>query len=131
MERVISVNMHGIVEVLIYGNSSFEVSVKLLNFLLWVYTKKLMIQQCLSTFDKMIRNGLLPDVKNCNRILRILRDKDLVGKAREVYKKMGEFGIKPTIVTYNTLLDLYCKEGEVQQALDLLLEMQRQWVCSE
>ncbi|KAL0372665.1 UNVERIFIED_CONTAM: hypothetical protein Scaly_0948100 [Sesamum calycinum] len=73
----------------------------------------------------MVRNGFLPDVKNCNRILRLLRDRDLVGKAREVYEMMGPFGIKPTIVTYNTMLDSFCKEGNVQQALDLLLEMQR------
>ena len=38
---------------------------------------------------------------------------------------MVEFGIKPSVVTYNTLLDSFCKEGEVRQAVDLLFKMQR------
>lgn len=125
VERVVCVNMHGIVDVLVDGYVGSEVSVKLLDLLLWVYTKKSMIEQCLLVFDKMMRNGFLPDVKNCNRILRMLRDRHFVAKAREVYRMMGENGIKPTIVTYNTLLDSYCKEGEVQRALELLSEMQR------
>ena len=49
-----------------------------------------MIGQCLLVFDKMIANGLLSDVKNCNKILRILRDRNLVTKAREVYRMIGE-----------------------------------------
>nr|CAN69810.1 hypothetical protein VITISV_043106 [Vitis vinifera] len=125
MERVINANMHRIVDVLIGGCVSSEVSVKILDLLIWVYSKKSMVEQCLSVFDKMIKSRLSPDVKNCNRILRILRDKDLMSKAVEVYRTMGEFGIKPTIVTYNTLLDSYCKGGKVQQGLDLLSEMQR------
>ena len=84
VERVISVDMHGIVDVSVDEYVGYEVSVKLLNLLLWVYTKKSMIEQCLLVFDKMIANGLLLDVKNCNRILRILRDRNLVTKAREV-----------------------------------------------
>lgn len=70
-----------------------------------------MIQPFLFIFNKMIRIGSLPDVKNCNRMLRIFRDRDLVTKAREVYKMMDECGVMPTIVTYNTLLDAYCKKG--------------------
>ena len=33
-------------------------------------------------------------MKNCNRILTILRDRNLVTKARQVYRMMGESGIK-------------------------------------
>ncbi|CAA2973060.1 Hypothetical predicted protein [Olea europaea subsp. europaea] len=69
----------------------------------------------------MVGSRFLPDVKNCNRTLRILRDRNLVGKAREVYGMMGDIGIEPTIVTYNTMLDLFCKKGEV--AKELIVEM--------
>ncbi|KAF8394005.1 hypothetical protein HHK36_020207 [Tetracentron sinense] len=124
MERAISVDLHGIVDVLVDGYVSSEASIKLLDLLLWIYTKGSMIELCLSTFGKMVHNGFSPDVKNCNRILRVLRDRNLVTKGREFYEAMGEFGIGPTIVTYNTLLDSFCKEGEVQEALDLLLQMQ-------
>ena len=53
--------MHGIVDVLVDGYVGYEVSVKLLNLLLWVYMKKSMIEQCLLVFDKMIANGLLSE----------------------------------------------------------------------
>lgn len=125
MERVVLADMCGIADVLIGKHLNSDISTNLLDLLLWIYTKKSMLEQCLSVFDKMLRNGLLPNVKNCNRILRMLRDKNLIEKAREVYRAMEEYGIKPTIVTYNTMLDSFCKEGEVRQALDLVLEMQR------
>lgn len=125
MERVISVDMHGIVDVLIGEYVFAKVSIKLLDLLLWVYTKKWLVEECLSIFDKMIQNGLLPDVNNCNRVLRILRDKHLATKAKQVYRMMGEAGIKPTIVTYNIMLDSFCKQGEVKQALNLVTEMQK------
>lgn len=38
---------------------------------------------------------------------------------------MAGFGICPTIVSFNTMLDSYRKEGNVQEALDLLSEMQK------
>ncbi|CAI9785410.1 unnamed protein product [Fraxinus pennsylvanica] len=124
-ERAISVNLHCVADVLVDGYLKYDVSVKLLDLLLWVYSKKSDLKHCLVVFDKMVRSRFLPDVKNCNRILRILRDRNLVGNAREVYGMMGDIGIKSTIVTYNTMLDLFCKKGEVQHAVDLLLEMQR------
>lgn len=83
-----------------------------------------MVELALSTFYKMGRNVFVPDVKNCNRVIRVLRDGDLLVTEREVYAAMGEFGIRPTVVTFNTMLDSYCKEGKMQEALDLLSEMQ-------
>ncbi|WRX13638.1 hypothetical protein QQP08_006125 [Theobroma cacao] len=91
MEKAITFRMHGIDDVLIGGYLKLEVSVKLLNLLLWIYSKKLMVEQCLWLFYKMVRNWMLPDVKNSNRILKILGDKSLVAKAREVYSMMGQF----------------------------------------
>ncbi|KAH6822468.1 origin recognition complex subunit 4 [Perilla frutescens var. hirtella] len=123
VERVIDVNMEGVVDVLIDGFSNYEVSLKILDLILWVCTKKSDVERCLWVFDSMVKNGFLPDVKNCNRILRVLRDRDSDGKAIEFYELMGQFGIKPSIVTYNTMLDVFCRHGDVQEALDLLREM--------
>ncbi|XVF49387.1 hypothetical protein PTKIN_Ptkin04bG0007500 [Pterospermum kingtungense] len=126
MERVIiTFRMHGIVDVLICGYLNLEVSVKLLDLCLLVCYKNLMVDQCFWIFSKMLRNELLPDVKNCNRILSILRkDKSLVAKFMQVYRLMQEFGINPSVVTYNTMLDFLCKEGEWQQAIELSSEME-------
>ncbi|XP_022881042.1 pentatricopeptide repeat-containing protein At1g22960, mitochondrial-like [Olea europaea var. sylvestris] len=128
-EKAFSVNLHCVADVLIDGYLKCDVSVKLHDLLLWVYSKKSDVKHCLIVFHKMVGSRFLPDVKNCNRTLRILRDRNLVGKAREVYGMMGDIGIEPTIVTYNTMLDLFCKKSEVLQALDLLLEMQRRDFC--
>ena len=70
-----------------------------------------MIEKYLWVFEKMIQSRLVPNLKNCNRILRILRDKNLLNKAKEVYRIMGQLRIKLTIVSYNTMLDSFCKEG--------------------
>ena len=90
MEKVVSVKMeNGVIDVV----SSSEVSmpsVKLiLDLLLWIYVKKSLLEKCLLVFYKMVSKGLLPDVKNCNRVLRLLRDRDNnIDVAREVYNVM-------------------------------------------
>lgn len=129
VERAIDVNMEDVVvDVLIDGYSNYAISVKVLDLILWVCTKKSGVERCLLVFDKMVKNGFLPDAKNCNRILRVLRDRDLHGKAIELYELMGQFGIEPTIVTYNTMMDIFFRHGDVHLVLNLLQEMQgRGW----
>ncbi|KAL5726876.1 hypothetical protein ACHQM5_000124 [Ranunculus cassubicifolius] len=123
MEKIVGNDLHGIVDYLSGGYVKPEASIKLLDLLLWIYTKNSMVELCLSTFNRMIEKGLSPDVRNCNRILTVLRDRDLGRKAREIYTVMSTSGIQATVVTYNILLDSFCKEGEVQEALDLREEM--------
>ena len=81
--------LHGIVDFLIDGCISSDVSGKLPDLVLCIYTKA-MVELAPSTFCKMGRNVFLLDVKNCNRVLRASRDGDLMVKAREVYAAMGE-----------------------------------------
>ncbi|CAN0878213.1 Pentatricopeptide repeat-containing protein At1g22960, mitochondrial [Linum grandiflorum] len=114
-ERAIGSKMdENIVDVLISNRST-----KILDLLLEVYTKISTAEQRLLVFRKMIRNGMLPDVKNCNKILKVLRDKKEEVEAMQVYRMMGEFGVKPTTITYNTMLDLLADPME----RDLLSEM--------
>ena len=37
--------------------------------------------------------------------------------------KMSEFGCLPDNVSYNTILDVFCKKGRLNEARDLLLDM--------
>ncbi|CAN4124891.1 unnamed protein product [Withania somnifera] len=118
VERVISSNMDHVVDLLIDGYLNLKVSVDILNIFLRIYAKDANVEQlgqCLLVFEKMLRNEMFPDVKNCNRILRTLRDRNLVSKGREVYRMMGDFGAKCSIVTYNTMLDSFCREGEKKE----------------
>ncbi|KAL6193336.1 hypothetical protein ACLB2K_034420 [Fragaria x ananassa] len=126
VEKVTSLDMtRAVASVLIRDYVFARVSDKLLDLILFVCAKKLLLEQCLSIFDDMIRNGVVPDVINCNRIVRMLRDKGMGGRAKQVYRMMCEAGIKPTIVTYNTMLDLFCKQGDVREAVGLVSEMQK------
>ncbi|CAN8235139.1 unnamed protein product [Cochlearia groenlandica] len=64
-ERSIDLGMHEICEVLIDECIDQKIACKVMNLLLWVYTKKSMVEQCLFSFEKMIRKGSLPSVRNC------------------------------------------------------------------
>ena len=64
-------------------------------------------------FERVIQNGLMPNVKNCNRVLRILRDKESGKQAKDVYKMIGNSGIKPTVdlareINFVTLSNNFC-----------------------
>lgn len=120
MEKMVCGNLNGVVNSLIDGNLNANIAAKLLDFMLFFLAKKVMVEQCLWVFNKMVESKFLPDVKNCNRLLKMLRDKKLVHKRKQVYSMMNVYHIEPNIITYNTLLDSYCKEGEVGQALNLL-----------
>jgi hypothetical protein len=112
MEKAIDANIDGVVlDALVTGaatgRGNFEVSIKLLDLLFWVFTKKSVLEKCLWIFYKMIYNGLLPDVENCNRILKLLRDRGMMNGTKEFYSVMVVCGVRPTIVTYNTMLDSF------------------------
>ncbi|KAB2621143.1 origin recognition complex subunit 4 [Pyrus ussuriensis x Pyrus communis] len=51
------------------------ISLKLLDLLFWVYTKKLMLEQCLSIFDKMIRNRQHQSVQINSQVYHIVPNK--------------------------------------------------------
>ncbi|KAL0408914.1 UNVERIFIED_CONTAM: Pentatricopeptide repeat-containing protein, mitochondrial [Sesamum radiatum] len=121
MERVINANMHSIVNVLTDGYLGIEVTCKVLDLLLWLYSKKSDVERCLWVFDKMVRNGFLPDVKNCNRILRLLRDRDLVGAGPITGD--AEEGLPSNDVTFNVLINGLSKKGMLVEALGLGEEM--------
>ncbi|THU51912.1 hypothetical protein C4D60_Mb06t36070 [Musa balbisiana] len=125
-QRVLHLRLHGIVDLLIDGHAGPEATAPLLDLLLWLYTKCSMVELAVSTFYKMVAHGFLPDVKNCNRILRILRDTAQWTEVRAIYKQMIKVGVQPTIVTFNTMLDSFCKEGKAEEALKILGEMEGQ-----
>ncbi|KAJ8484921.1 hypothetical protein OPV22_017406 [Ensete ventricosum] len=130
-QRVLHLRLHGIVDLLIDGHAGPEATVPLLDLLLWLYTKCSMVEHAVSTFHKMVAHGFLPDVKNCNRILRILRDTDQwteEGKAEEALKILGEMedrdaGCLPNDITYNVIINGLSKKGELDKAEKLLDKM--------
>ncbi|CAH2033668.1 unnamed protein product, partial [Thlaspi arvense] len=122
--RSIDLGMHEIDDLLIDGAFDKRIARKLLDLLLLVYTRKSMAEQCFSSFEKMIRRRFLPSVRNCNILLRVLRDNRMMDKAQEVYRAMVEHGIEPTVVTVNTMLDSCLKAGDLEQASEILSEME-------
>ncbi|KAJ0753784.1 putative tetratricopeptide-like helical domain superfamily [Helianthus annuus] len=97
----------------------------LIKCLLWLWMLLPTIPSCGPCVIRgKLEEAMLSGMKNCNRILKMLRGMKLVRRRNQVYSMMNEYGIKPNIITYNTLLDSYCKEGDIDQALHLLEEMQ-------
>lgn len=128
-ERSIDLGMHEIYDLLIEKSVVDKViACKILDLLLWVYTKKSMVKHCLLSFEKMISKGFSPSVRICNLVLRLLRDKKMVNEAQEVYRKMVGHGITPTVVTVNTMLDTCFKAGDLVKVPEIVSEMEREVV---
>ncbi|KAF3606497.1 hypothetical protein DY000_02046240 [Brassica cretica] len=128
-ERSIDLGMHEIYHLLIEKSVVDKlIACKTLDLLLWVYTNKSMVKHCLLCFEKMITKGFSPSVRICNLVLRLLRDKQMVNEAQEVYRTMVGHGIKPTVVTVNTMLDTCFKAGDLVRVPEIVSEMEREVV---
>jgi pentatricopeptide repeat domain-containing protein 1 len=49
-----------------------------------------------------------------------------VGLVQQVYNQMLQEGCTPNLVTYNTLIDLYVKTGQWQEAIKLLDKLEEE-----
>ncbi|KAG2623031.1 hypothetical protein PVAP13_3KG030300, partial [Panicum virgatum] len=81
---------------------------------------------CLPALREMARHGVAPDVKDCNRVLRVLRDAARWDDICAVHVEMLQLGIEPSIVTYNTLLDSFLKEGR-EDKVAMVLKVMETW----
>uniref|UniRef100_A0A803LYZ9 Pentatricopeptide repeat-containing protein n=1 Tax=Chenopodium quinoa TaxID=63459 RepID=A0A803LYZ9_CHEQI len=52
-------------------------------------------------------------------------------EAEGFFEEMKELGVKPDVVTYNSLIDVYCKSGEVTKAYLLFDKMLEEGICPD
>ncbi|XP_072952118.1 uncharacterized protein [Typha angustifolia] len=52
-------------------------------------------------------------------------------EAEGFFAEMGELGVKPDLVTYNCLVDVYCKNREVEKAQKVFDKMREEDICPD
>ncbi|KAJ8634886.1 hypothetical protein MRB53_009153 [Persea americana] len=117
-EQAVSLKLHGIVDFLIDGCISSDVSAKLLDLFLWIYTNKSMVELALSTFYKMGRNGLAKlMVSTYNAFIDGLCKKGRMVEAQDRLLEMTKKkNLTPDVVSYNSLIYGYCQVGDIEEA---------------
>jgi len=124
-------------------NSGMEMKDRTYNMLLTAYAKKGDSARVSLLMKEMKERGLTPDVFVYNTLLNNVEARRVgveegggegggveeVGEggrkdeARVILEMMEKQGVRPNVVTYNTVLSRYVKEGKFSQALKLFEEM--------
>ncbi|KAG6520104.1 hypothetical protein ZIOFF_017136 [Zingiber officinale] len=81
--------------------------------------------QCWNLYGEMRTTGVLPNTYTFNiLILSLCRGSDGSARAVEFLDEMESEGFDPDVVTYNTLMDGYCRKGMLSDAFYLYRVMQ-------
>ena len=75
-----------------------------------------------SMMDKMVENGVA-DAHHFNLMLKLCTSSDEIRKVIDV--AMLKAGVKPNVVTYNTLIDMLRVEGDDDAAKNVVEEMKK------
>lgn len=80
--------------------------------------------EALFLFDQLRRSGLKPDEITLVGVLSACNHCGLLNEAREYFRNMErEFGIEPRVEHYSCLIDLYGRNGLLEEAHKLLMQM--------
>jgi pentatricopeptide repeat domain-containing protein 1 len=92
------------------------------------------LQRALDLMAEMRARGITCNVHTYSALMNVCIKCNEVGLVQQVYKQMIQEGCTPNLVTYNTLIDLYVKTGQWQEAIKLLdkleEEVSQQRTCS-
>jgi hypothetical protein len=84
MRNIVKTQCCNVLESLINEYRDEDLFPKLLDLLLWIYTKERLIEDSVALFYRMIHVGIMPSIQNCNRVLKVLRDSDHIEQARKI-----------------------------------------------
>ncbi|KHN06169.1 Pentatricopeptide repeat-containing protein, mitochondrial [Glycine soja] len=98
--------------------------------------------EALECFYFMKENGFVPNVETCNQMLSLFLKLNRTQMAWVLYAEVFRINIRSSVytfniminrvipdeITYNTLLQGYCREGKVEEARLLLDEMKRRGI---
>ncbi|KAH9293164.1 hypothetical protein KI387_041634, partial [Taxus chinensis] len=74
--------------------------------------------------SKRFRHMSMPMVRACNILLSKLVKMERIDTVWIVYNELTSSGLlRPNVYIYNTLVNVYCKEGKLQKAFELFDEM--------
>ncbi|GAB4835734.1 hypothetical protein Ancab_000644 [Ancistrocladus abbreviatus] len=105
----------------------------LVDMLILAYVKNLKVDLAVEAFKLAGQYGVELSVTSCNTMLAAsVNQAGKLQKARDLMEDMKVWGISPTVVTYNTLINGYCKKesvGRMYKADALLKEMLSKKIC--
>lgn len=79
------------------------------NLLIDAYSKSGNVHAAMEAFDERPQRGFKLHVRSFNILLNCFSQHGMVGEAEGLWERMTKSKVAPDMVTYNTLLDLYCR----------------------
>ncbi|GKE17297.1 pentatricopeptide repeat-containing protein, partial [Tanacetum coccineum] len=74
--------------------------------------------------NDMVSSGLIPNEVTFLSVLSAWGHGGLINEGKSLFDKMvHRYGIKPTIMHYGCMVDLYCRAGDVDEAMELINRM--------
>nr|XP_018677009.1 PREDICTED: pentatricopeptide repeat-containing protein At3g29230-like isoform X2 [Musa acuminata subsp. malaccensis] len=112
-------------------DSAFKVFIKMVekdvfcwNVMIKAFATHGRIKDSLKLFDLMIRKGLKLNGVTFLSVLFACSHGGLVEEGRQIFNSMEkDFGIQPRIQHYGCLIDLLCRNGQLEEAQALITEM--------
>ncbi|XP_020580526.1 pentatricopeptide repeat-containing protein At4g21065-like [Phalaenopsis equestris] len=81
-------------------------------------------QDAIFLFSRMLRDGLIPDSTTFVAVLSACSHAGLVNEGIEIFESMEwEFGIKPELVHYGCIADLFARTGHLHRAYEFISSM--------
>nr|ADQ43199.1 unknown [Schrenkiella parvula] len=82
-----------------------------------------MLEEATQCFSKMKRFRVFPKTRSCNGLLHKFAKLGKTDGVKRFFKDMIGAGSKPTVFTYNIMIDCMWKEGDIEAARGLFEEM--------
>ncbi|KAE8681453.1 hypothetical protein F3Y22_tig00111330pilonHSYRG00903 [Hibiscus syriacus] len=74
--------------------------------------------------DRMMENGVMPDIFCCSTLINGLCKAQRINEARRILDEMVDMGLNPDEHTYGTFIHVYAKAGEMEAVERCFREMQ-------
>ncbi|KAL5096750.1 hypothetical protein RYX36_001077 [Vicia faba] len=83
------------------------------------------VKRAIGFYKEMRENGIPPSVVSLNILIKALcKNEETVESAFRIFREMPNRGCQPDSYTYGTLINGLCKLGKINQAKELLVEME-------
>ncbi|KAJ9551642.1 hypothetical protein OSB04_015687 [Centaurea solstitialis] len=98
------------------------------------HVRVLMVKECkcekeilgvVDYFNSLRSKGVGYSLYSCNTLLIQMAKFQMVDAARDVFTQVLSCGIRPNLLTYNTMINMLCKKGKVREAESYLDQMAR------
>ncbi|CAL5355605.1 unnamed protein product [Camellia sinensis] len=116
------------------GNGQREEQSRCLNvydFVINGFFMKGEVEMGLNFHQAMIERGFMLDIVACDKILKRLCKGNCIGVASKYFSLIAKIGPNPSLVTFSTLINGYCKELRLEEAFDLYNLMTRMGIAPD